>query len=70
ILVAVDTNNTIEDSEMALLEGLCNLPEMDYYIGSVGNGMSLHELSVCIIVQSHDPTSPCRARAFDSIGRI
>ncbi|KIK77491.1 hypothetical protein PAXRUDRAFT_17469 [Paxillus rubicundulus Ve08.2h10] len=37
ILVAINANNTVENGEMALLEGLHNLPEMDYYMDSVGN---------------------------------
>ncbi|KIK77025.1 hypothetical protein PAXRUDRAFT_168071 [Paxillus rubicundulus Ve08.2h10] len=50
ILVAIDANDTVENGEMPLLEGLHNLPETDYYMGGVGNGMGLRELSVCIIV--------------------
>ncbi|KIK77550.1 hypothetical protein PAXRUDRAFT_17426 [Paxillus rubicundulus Ve08.2h10] len=41
ILVAIDANDTVENGEMDLLEGLHNLPETDYYMGSVGNGTGL-----------------------------
>ncbi|KAF8835867.1 hypothetical protein BDN67DRAFT_992298 [Paxillus ammoniavirescens] len=43
ILMAIDANDTVENGEMALLEGLRNLPEMDYYMGGVSNGMGLSD---------------------------
>ncbi|KIK73658.1 hypothetical protein PAXRUDRAFT_177824, partial [Paxillus rubicundulus Ve08.2h10] len=57
ILMAIDANNTVENGEMALLEGLRNLPETDYYIGGVGNGMGLQpeHLTVLDTFEADEP---------------